>query len=62
MSKKEKRKDERYEGREKYELDVDRYINEGLAGGTVASMDDRTQIEEARDLPKENEEFPYKRD
>ncbi|WP_027724967.1 hypothetical protein [Tuberibacillus calidus] len=29
------KKDLEYEGRKEYELDVDRMINEGMAGGTV---------------------------
>ncbi|GAE94656.1 hypothetical protein JCM21714_3834 [Gracilibacillus boraciitolerans JCM 21714] len=44
--------------REKYEVDVDRMINEGLAGGTTYSLHDRIQIEQARKLPKEDEPFP----
>ncbi|WP_407272932.1 hypothetical protein [Radiobacillus sp. PE A8.2] len=44
--------------REKYEVDVDRMINEGMAGGTTYSVHDRMQIEQARELPKENEPFP----
>lgn len=44
--------------RENYELDVDRMINEGMAGGTTYSVYDRMQIEQARRLPKEEEPFP----
>lgn len=46
------------ESREQYEVDVDRMINEGMAGGTVRSTYNRAQIEEARELPMENEPFP----
>ena len=28
-------KDERHEGREQYEMDIDRMVNEGLGGGQV---------------------------
>ncbi|TYS64615.1 hypothetical protein FZC76_18845 [Sutcliffiella horikoshii] len=42
-----------YEGRDEYFMDVDRYINEGLAGGTVFERDQYTNIEEARNLEKE---------
>ncbi|WP_226682557.1 hypothetical protein [Sutcliffiella horikoshii] len=41
------------EGRDEYFMDVDRYINEGLAGGSVFERDRYTNIEEARDLEKE---------
>ncbi|MDX8045695.1 hypothetical protein SH601_06800 [Gracilibacillus sp. S3-1-1] len=41
-----------------YELDVDRMINEGMAGGTTASNKERMQIEQARALPKDDEAFP----
>lgn len=44
--------------RENYGLDVDRMINEGMAGGTTYSVYDRMQIEQARRLPKEEEPFP----
>ncbi|WP_078381583.1 hypothetical protein [Sutcliffiella halmapala] len=43
-----------YEGREDYFMDVDRMINEGMAGGNVYERDDYTNIEEARDLIKED--------
>lgn len=50
------------EGRDQYELDVDRYINEGMAGGYVVPeynhLHNQAQIEEARKLPKQNEPFP----
>ncbi|MFD2703950.1 hypothetical protein [Salibacterium lacus] len=35
------------------QFDEDRMINEGLAGGTVRSSEDHTQMEEARDIQKE---------
>lgn len=40
-------------GKMKYTLDVDRIINEGMAGGTVKVRGNRTNIEEARELPIE---------
>jgi hypothetical protein len=46
------------DAREEYELDVDRMINEGMAGGTTYSIHGRMQIEQARELPKENTPFP----
>jgi len=46
-------KDLSYEGKDKVELDVDRFINEGLAGGTVHRFHDQANIEEARDLHEE---------
>ncbi len=45
--------DSLHEGRDKMFMDVDRMINEGLAGGTVIQRD-REQIEEARDLVEED--------
>ena len=48
-----KDKESSYEGRDKYEVDVDRMINEGLSGGTVHTRADSTNIEEARDLKEE---------
>ncbi|MYL32382.1 hypothetical protein GLW08_06370 [Pontibacillus yanchengensis] len=52
------KKDQQKESREEYEVDVDRMINEGLAGGTVNSLYNRGQIEESRNLPHENEPYP----
>ncbi len=52
-------KEER-DAREIYELDVDRMINEGMAGGTVHNKYDQWQIEESRELPKQEEKFSYK--
>ncbi|MDC3413546.1 hypothetical protein NC797_09260 [Aquibacillus sp. 3ASR75-11] len=57
MSKKARHNDS-HEQRKEYELDVDRMINEGMAGGTTASIHDQMQIEQSRKLPKENEPFP----
>ncbi|QST00700.1 hypothetical protein IMZ31_03760 [Pontibacillus sp. ALD_SL1] len=48
------------DSRENYEVDVDRMINEGMAGGTVNSRYNHAQIEEARELPKQNEAFSNK--
>ena len=47
------KKDLPYEGKEKAYLDIDRIINEGLAGGTVINRENNTNIEEARELPEE---------
>lgn len=51
------RQDALYEGRDEYYMDIDRMINEGMAGGVVHSRGDEVNIEEARDLVKE--EPPY---
>lgn len=48
-----KEKDSRFEGRDDLFMDVDRMINEGLAGGMVHSTANHTNIEEARDLIRE---------
>lgn len=48
-----------YEGREKVELDVDRMLNEGMAGGAVSS-EGNNQIEHAVDLPEEEPPRPSK--
>ncbi|UFU00467.1 hypothetical protein KO561_05870 [Radiobacillus kanasensis] len=58
MAKKDKKVQDAPNSREKYELDVDRMISEGIAGGTTESNHGRMQIEEARELPKEHEPFP----
>lgn len=50
-------KDLLHEGRENTYLDVDRMINEGMAGGSVHMREGYTNIEEARDLHEE--EPPY---
>ncbi len=58
MTREHKRKfksDVDYEGKSKAALDVDRYINEGLSGGSVHMRDaEHTNIEEAHDFPKED--------
>ncbi|MFT8320738.1 MAG: hypothetical protein ABF649_07530 [Bacillus sp. (in: firmicutes)] len=46
-----------YEGKEIAYLDIDRMINEGMSGGNVVQRSKSTNIEEARDLAKE--EPPY---
>jgi len=46
-------KDLQYNGKDEAYLDVDRMINEGLAGGTVINREKNTNIEEARNLEKE---------
>ena len=48
--------------RQDYEVDVDRMINEGMAGGTTYSIHGRMQIEQARELPKQDEAFPAETD
>ncbi|WP_168927336.1 hypothetical protein [Halobacillus salinus] len=47
------RKNPAPEGKDKYELDVDRMINEGMAGGTVKPVYGREQIEEAHEIPEQ---------
>ncbi|MEM5594252.1 hypothetical protein AAHH67_25375 [Niallia circulans] len=47
------KKDLAYEGKEKAYLDIDRIINEGLAGGAVINRENNTNMEEARELPEE---------
>jgi hypothetical protein len=47
------KKDLEFEGKDKVYLDIDRIINEGLAGGTVINREENTNIEEARDLSEE---------
>lgn len=49
-----------YEGRDKVFMDVDRMINEGMSGGSVHFREESTNIEEARDLQKEQP--PYECD
>lgn len=46
-------KDSKYEGRDHYFIDVDRMINEGMAGGTIIHREDYKQIGEARSFEKE---------
>lgn len=47
------KQDINYEGKDKAYLDIDRMINEGLSGGSVHRRKDETNIEEARELTKE---------
>jgi hypothetical protein len=49
----EKYEDSYYEGRDKAFMDVDRMINEGMGGGDVQMRQNRTNIEEARELTEE---------
>lgn len=51
------KKDFAVEGRDVAYMDIDRMINEGLAGGNVYSRHDTTNIEEALDLFKEEPPF-----
>lgn len=44
--------------REEKEVDVDRMINEGMAGGTVSNEYGHVHLEHARDLPDQHEPFP----
>ncbi|WP_102027941.1 hypothetical protein [Salirhabdus sp. Marseille-P4669] len=53
---KEKNKDK--DSRIQYDNDVDRMINEGMAGGNVGQEYHKAQIEEARILPKNDDPFP----
>jgi hypothetical protein len=46
-----------YEGKDQVYLDIDRMINEGMSGGSVHSRYETTNIEEARDLVKEESPF-----
>jgi hypothetical protein len=46
-----------YEGRDQAYMDIDRMINEGMAGGNVHARHNTTNIEEARDLV--GEQPPY---
>jgi hypothetical protein len=48
-------KDTEYEGKNSAFLDIDRYINEGLAGGNVYSTADLQNIEEAHDFYDETD-------
>lgn len=50
-------KDLLHEGRENTFLDIDRMINEGMAGGSVHMREGFTNIEEARDLYEEEPPF-----
>ncbi|UXH45868.1 hypothetical protein [Rossellomorea vietnamensis] len=42
--------DTNYEGKEKAFLDVDRFINEGMSGGSVHMRENTTNIEEAIEI------------
>ncbi|MBX0357215.1 hypothetical protein [Halobacillus sp. Nhm2S1] len=44
------------EGKDKFELDVDRMINEGMAGGTIKPVHGHEQIGEAHEIPEQKEE------
>ncbi|MCA0969687.1 hypothetical protein LCM20_03645 [Halobacillus litoralis] len=54
MKKDRNRKEHAPEGKDKYELDVDRMINEGMAGGTVHPVYGREQIGEAHEIPEQD--------
>ncbi|WP_200816572.1 hypothetical protein [Halobacillus sp. Marseille-P3879] len=43
-----------YEGKEKFELDVDRMINEGMGGGRPQSAYGREQFGEVHPIPAQN--------
>ncbi|MCA1061918.1 hypothetical protein QTG56_20505 [Rossellomorea sp. AcN35-11] len=47
--------DTNYEGKEKAFLDVDRFINEGMSGGSVHMRENTTNIEEAVDITQYEE-------
>lgn len=53
-----KNKDSQYEGRDRYFVDVDRMINEGLGGGTVNDKENSGLIGETHDFSEE--EPPHK--
>ncbi|KSU80910.1 hypothetical protein QUF84_05460 [Fictibacillus enclensis] len=44
-----------YEGKKKLYLDIDRMINEGMAGGTVAHEYDLNQISYSTEIGEEEE-------
>ena len=46
-------KDTENDGKDSVFLDIDRYINEGLAGGNVYEVDDTLNIEQAHDFHDE---------
>lgn len=56
MSKR-KVEDSQYEGRDKYDMDIDRMVNEGMAGGAVHRSYKQAQIEEA--IPVMKQEPPH---
>ncbi|UOQ43527.1 hypothetical protein MUN89_16640 [Halobacillus salinarum] len=43
------------EGKDKYELDVDRMINEGMAAGMTRSVYGREQIGETHPIPEQED-------
>jgi hypothetical protein len=47
--------DTNYEGKEKAFLDVDRFINEGMSGGSVHMREDTTNIEQAIEITDHEE-------
>ncbi|MFD1707312.1 hypothetical protein ACFSCZ_11280 [Siminovitchia sediminis] len=47
--------DSQNEGRDRYFMDVDRMINEGMAGGYVFMRDDTTNIEQTTDFIPEDD-------
>jgi hypothetical protein len=47
------KQDLKYEGKDEIYLDEDRIVNEGLSGGSVHRKGSTTNIEEARELMKE---------
>ncbi|OOE10023.1 hypothetical protein UN64_16575 [Fictibacillus arsenicus] len=48
-------KDKAYEGKDELYLDIDRMINEGMAGGTVADTEDLRQIGYDTDITSQEE-------
>ncbi|QHA90468.1 hypothetical protein [Bacillus sp. N1-1] len=52
-----KTEDSMYEGRDKFDMDIDRMVNEGMAGGAVHQSYRQAQIEEA--IPVMEQEPPY---
>jgi hypothetical protein len=48
------KEDLQFEGKDKVFLDVDRMINEGMSGGSVHMREETANIEEARDLVRED--------
>lgn len=54
-------KDKEYEGKKDLYLDIDRMINEGMAGGTVADEEDLRQISYDSGIT-DQEEPPVKAD
>ena len=55
---KKKTEDSKYEGRDKFDMDIDRMVNEGMAGGVVHQSYKQAQIEEA--IPIMKQEPPYR--